>query len=74
MELTEQERATILEYFKQVPFSEEDFVFFVLYLYMNTHYPNTSVFELEISEEVNNLKDALLDVFDLVRSRVLKIV
>jgi len=74
MKTTEQERDTVKAFFKQVPFNEEDFVFYVLYLYMNTHFPKAGVFELEMSEEVNDLKDALLDVFDIVRTRIIRVV
>jgi hypothetical protein len=54
---------------KKVDFNEEDFTFYILYSFIINHYPNTNIQELEMSEEVGDFKDRLLDVLDHVKKR-----
>jgi hypothetical protein len=72
MNLTEEERNTLKKFYKQVQFNDDDFVYYVLFSFILSHYPHCDVFELDETLELDNLKDALIDVFHLVKPFTLK--
>ncbi|WP_040254134.1 hypothetical protein [Psychroserpens mesophilus] len=74
MKTTEQERDTLIKIFEQVPFDEHSFVWYILNTYIHSQIPEFPVLELSSTKEMHNLKGALVDVFDLVRTRIIRVV
>lgn len=58
----------VIDYLQKIQLSEEDFTFFILMPYIDAHCPNLDLRTLDMIKEVDAVKDALLDLFDVIKA------
>tara|TARA_B100001971_G_C17931713_1_gene403060 strand:- start:404 stop:631 length:228 start_codon:yes stop_codon:yes gene_type:complete len=66
MVTTNEEREALVKIFKQVPFNEDSFIWFVLNVYIHCQYPEYPVLELTGVAELEEVRRALKDLFQLI--------